>query len=118
MEKVALSFSALLFFNILCCAQTNITLRSPNGRIVCNILASNDGIKYEIAYNKTVLINLSQLSLQFKNGASIDNVRPKKEVFKDTIERYNLITGRSSSVEDRYKQVTIPLVLSKSSQQI
>ena len=84
-------------------------LQSPDKQLNCMVRADKEGIKYQVAYNKTVLIDYSRLTLAFKDGFTLNNAIPLKPVYKDSIEEYDLVTGRSSHVKSHFKEVIIPL---------
>lgn len=90
-------------------AQKHIQLNSPDKKLTCIIKPGGSGIIYSVAFNNRVLINLSKLSLQFKDGFTLNNTIALKPLFKDSVEIYDLLTGRSKHVEAHYREVTIPL---------
>jgi alpha-glucosidase len=99
----------MLFFITTINAQRVVQLISPDGKLRCVINTGNQGVKYQVAYNRKVLVDFSRLSLKLNDGFTIRNTIPSKPLFKDSVERYELVTGRSSHVESHYKEVTIPL---------
>jgi hypothetical protein len=53
-------------------------LQSPDKQLNCMVRADKEGIKYQVAYNKTVLIDYSRLTLAFKDGFTLNNAIPLK----------------------------------------
>jgi alpha-glucosidase len=90
-------------------AQRNVRLYSPDKKISCVITTGREGIKYQVAFNKKVLVDFSRLSLVFKDGFKLNNTTALKPLFKDSVEIYDMVTGRSGHVESHYREVTIPL---------
>ena len=108
MKNLFFVVCALFFLNT-GVTQTVIKLQSPDKQLNCMVRADKEGIKYQVAYNKRVLIDYSRLTLAFKDGFTLNNAIPLKPVYKDSIEEYDLVTGRSSHVKSHYKEVIIPL---------
>ena len=90
-------------------AQKHFTLNSPDGNIVFAFYNDNGNAAYSLSYKKNIVINKSYLSLTFKNGSYTDGLLAGKPVYKDSIEDYNLMTGKTSHVHDVYKEMLIPL---------
>src|SRR5690348_14024619 len=108
MTKLLLIFCGL-FFITTAHAQRHVQLQSPDKKLTCTIVAGNNGTKYQVSYNKKVLINNSALTLKFDDGFTLNNTIALKPAFKDSVEIYELFTGRSKHVESHYKEVIIPL---------
>ena len=108
MTRFLLPLVALLFVNT-AAAQRNVVLNSPDKKIACTINAGKNGVRYKVAFNKKVVIDFSSLSLEFKDGFTLNNTNALRPLFKDSLEIYNLITGRSAHVESHYREVIIPL---------
>ncbi len=90
-------------------AQKTVQLKSPNGQIATAILIGKEGIQYQVAFEKNILINWSKLALTFDGKEFSPSVTISKPMVKDSIEKYDLIIGKTSHVEHHYKEVTIPL---------
>ena len=99
---------SLFIFNSIS-AQRNVQLSSPDKKLSCTIEAGRNGIKYQVTFNKKVMVNYSRLSLTLTDGFKLENTIALKPLFKDSVEIYELLTGRSRHVESHYKEVTIPL---------
>ena len=91
-------------------AQKNIRCSSPDGHIVFSFSVEKNKPNYSVEYNKQLLINHSSLNLIFDDGAPLYNctysASPK---FSSATAQYKLIVGKTSAVNDRYKEVIIPL---------
>ena len=90
-------------------AQQVYQLQSPDKQLNCIVQAGKAGIKYQVTYKKSVLIDFSGLSVAFKDGFTLNNTTPLKPIYKDSIEEYDLLTGRSGHVKSHYKELIIPL---------
>jgi len=108
----------LHFANLLCClgiivsaaAQKNIRLNSPDGNIVFSFKVVSGKPMYSIAYQKKPLVDYSNISLQFDDGAFGNNTKAGKPVYRAASEDYELITGKAKSVHHPYKELLLPLV--------
>lgn len=107
MKKILFAFCALLFLTN-SIAQKSIELRSPNKKLSLIIRSGSEGVKYQVTYDKAVLIDFSLLSLRLGNGFSLINTNAMKAVYRDSVEHYELLTGRSRQVESAYREVMIP----------
>jgi alpha-glucosidase len=64
---------------------------------------------YSVAFKGKNIVDYSSLSLQFDNGNFKNNLKFNKPVFRDTIEKYELVVGKTKHVQAHYKEVVIPL---------
>ncbi|NIJ54427.1 glycoside hydrolase family 97 protein [Dyadobacter arcticus] len=108
-------FKALLLF-LLChgvnvLAQNKITLKSPDGKLVFAFKLTKEKPLYQVSYKGKLLINDSELNLQFKEGGNFGtNLKALKPIFSDVNENYELAVGKTKVVRDLHRQVIIPLV--------
>ncbi|MBL7698595.1 MAG: glycoside hydrolase family 97 protein [Chitinophagaceae bacterium] len=109
MIKKLLSFFYLVLIGVSINAQKSVSIQSPDKKIRCTIKIGKEGIKYHVAYKKETLIGFSSLLLKLKDGTSTGKLSPGRISYSDSVEKYELLTGRSVKVEDHYKQVSIPL---------
>jgi len=104
------SFTLLLFLGILsAAAQKKIALTSPDGKIMFRFSAIDQELVYDITYKGKPLIRKSSLSLAF-NTKTLDGrskILPAK--FRNGIEDYELIVGKTKKVHDAYREVIIPI---------
>ena len=81
-------------------------LLSPDKKILYEFEIRNGIPGYSIVYQGRKLIDFSILNLVFKGGSQLQGVRLEKSIRLDSAERYTLITGRSSEVNDSFHQIT------------
>ena len=94
-----------------CCsivAQQKAKLASPDGSIVFLFSLQKNKPQYSVAYNKKLLIQNSSLNLVFDDGKPFENCTMKQQpIFSSATESYNLVVGKTSSVNHRYKKAVI-----------
>ena len=101
---VICSFLSLPLF-----AQNNIQLSSPNGNIIFSFKLINKSAAYSVSFRGKTIVDYSALSLEFDNGLFKNNLKINKPVFRDTVEAYELVTGKIKQVHAHYTEATIPL---------
>jgi alpha-glucosidase len=106
-KSVFTVFALLLF--ITSRAQQQVQLSSPDKKISCIIKKDRQGVTYQVTYNQKMLISNSRLSLFLDDGFSLMNTTMNKPVFRDSVEKYDLLTGRSGHVESHYREVIVSL---------
>ena len=99
----------VLLVPFLAFAEKDIRVSSPDGNIVFSFSMVNTTPGYRVAYKGRDLIDYSSLSLVFTNGRFEKNIRANKPVYRDTIETYELVLGKTKKVTTHYKELTIPL---------
>lgn len=106
---------SLTFFliTLVTSAQKNIRLASPDGSIIFLFHLNAGKAFYNVSYKNNKIINDSKLRLAFADGDFENDLRVNKPFYKDSIEDYDLIVGKTKHVHDNYKEVTIPLEQSK-----
>ena len=62
---------------------------------------------YSVSYQGRKLIDFSVMNLVFKEDSMIQGVRLEKTSGWIPSERYSLLTGRSSFVNDPFRQITL-----------
>jgi alpha-glucosidase len=90
-------------------AQKNVRLTSPDKNIIFSFQIQHGQAVYNISYKNKLIVNNSRLSLNFTDGDFENDLRINTSVYKDAIEAYELVVGKTKSVHDYYKQVTIQL---------
>jgi alpha-glucosidase len=90
-------------------AQKNINLTSPDGNISFSFKLVNKAMNYSVAFKQKKLIDNSSLGLQFENDNFGNNLKMSKPTYRDTLEDYDLVVGKTSHVHTHYKEVMIPL---------
>lgn len=91
-------------------AQRNISVTSPDGTIRMEVhVDRSDFPSYDVFHGKTQLIDRGRLGFRFADGEFGPKLHCGKIERRNGWERYDLITGKSSHVEEPYREVTIPL---------
>ena len=91
-------------------AQKPLHLSSPDGYIVFNFGLRDNAPFYDVSYKGTALIAGSGLGLSFQDGVSFEkSIKTGKPVFRDSVEDYSLVVGKTSHVHDSFREVLIPL---------
>jgi alpha-glucosidase len=90
-------------------AQKKYTITSPDKNLVFTFYNDNAKAAYTVAYKKQLVVDKSFLSLEFKEGSFSDNLVASKSVYRDSVEDYDLVIGKTSHVHDAYKEMVIPL---------
>jgi alpha-glucosidase len=92
------------------CAQKNIQLASPDGNIVCSFSMTDSIPAYTVSYRGKKVVDRSTLSLSFQDeGGFGKTFGAGKPVFRDGVDDYTLLVGKTSRVFDHYREVDIPL---------
>ncbi len=98
------------FFSIPASAQKNIKVSSPDGTIVFAFSLVNKSAQYNVYYKGKILIEKSALSLSFLDGGDFkNNLAVGKTIIADKEEHYELVVGKTRSVNDHYREAIIPL---------
>jgi alpha-glucosidase len=90
-------------------AQRKIALSSPDGKIVFQFTSIRKELVYSIAYKGKSLIEKSAVSLSFNGRTFGSNVKILSPKFRDGVEDYELIVGKTKKVHDAYREAIIPL---------
>jgi alpha-glucosidase len=97
----------LLFSNSLF-AQKQVQLTSPDGNIVFTIFANENIPSYSISYKKNNLIKNASLNLNIEGvGMMQKTFIAKATLVTEINENYKLIVGKSSVVNNHYKQIVV-----------
>jgi alpha-glucosidase len=88
----------------------DIQLTSPAGDIVFTFGLINGTAQYHITYKGRPLIGNSELSLGFRGEPALErNLHIGHPAFRSGEESYDLIVGKTSHVDDHYREVSIPI---------
>lgn len=91
-------------------AQKKIKLASPDGRLLFSIRILKTGPAYSISFKEKAIIENAGLTLDFKeSGLFRNNLATGKPIFREATESYELIVGKTKQVNDKFKEVRIPL---------
>jgi alpha-glucosidase len=90
--------------------QRPYSVRSPDGQIKFTIQVTSAAPVYDISYKgKPVILN-SPLGLSFQDGGDFrSNLSTGKVISRQGEEKYELQSGRSRFVDDRYNELILPL---------
>ena len=92
-------------------AQKDILLKSPDGNIVFDFKLTKEAPIYQVRYKGKTLIADSKLSLSFKGTNNFGaNLKMSRPIFNTVDETYNLVIGKTETVNNHYRQVTISLI--------
>ncbi|MFT3682205.1 MAG: glycoside hydrolase family 97 protein [Ferruginibacter sp.] len=96
------------FFCSIAIAQKKIELPSPDGKIVFSFTLQKNKPVYSIAYSKQPLVQNAALNLVFDDAQPLEHcsIRQSPE-FSAGTESYNLIVGKTVSVNHPYKKMLI-----------
>jgi alpha-glucosidase len=110
MNRVTNILLFLLIISAPLSAQKKISLSSPNKKILFAFNLSDGSPEYSVRFNNRILIEHSTLSLSFENkDAWGEGLTADRASFADGEDNYTLPEGKTSSVHDFYKEVSIPL---------
>jgi len=91
-------------------AQKVFRLASPNGNIIFSFHLANKMADYGVYFKGKPLIENSTLSLSFlESGEFKNNLRVNPTSTRDGEENYELVVGKTKSVRDHYREITLPL---------
>jgi len=101
---------AILFFFIFSgnlMAGTDVRVSSPDDRIVFSLSELNGIPVYSVVFDKKVLIENSSLKLVLDGMLKQDFISDAP-VYKEVIETYKLVVGKTGVVKNHYRQAIIP----------
>jgi alpha-glucosidase len=91
-------------------AQKIVRLKSPDGNIVFSFQLINQSPQYSVSFKGKTLISNAALALSFaESGEFKNNLRINKPVLTEKEEKYELVVGKTRSVDDHYREAIIPL---------
>lgn len=107
--KILMVLCCTFFCNFLI-AQKTVQLSSPDGAINFSFSLLKNKPQYSVSYNKQPLIKNASLKLEIEDGKPFENcTMPQKPSFLSAIENYNLVVGKTSSVNQPFKKAVIYL---------
>ena len=86
---------------------SRLLLSSPDKKILYEFEIRKGMPGYSVSYQGRKIIDFSIINLVFREDSIIQGVRLLKSVRIDSSENYNLMTGRSSSVNDPFHQISL-----------
>jgi alpha-glucosidase len=84
-----------------------LRLSSPDKKLWYEFEIHDGKPGYSVSYKNRKLVDFSILNLVFRNDSLVQGVRVEKSLRSDSAERYTLMTGRSATVNDSFRQITI-----------
>ena len=92
-------------------AQKTISIKSPDGLIRMTVRVDRKSLpEYDVFYRGTQLVNGGRMGFVFDSGEFGRGLRTGRIERRSGVERYDLITGKSSHVEEPYTEAVIPLL--------
>ncbi len=101
----------LLLAHLSSIAQKKIELKSPNGNLVYTFQITQKAAFYKVAYKGELLIDNSTIGFSFEESGDFEeNLVMLKPHFAEVTETYDLVVGKTKTVVDHHREVTIPLI--------
>ncbi len=110
MKKTIIALLLVSGFNFLF-AQTKTTVSSPDKDLVFSFAIKNGHPEYSVSYKNKNLIELSTLGLTFAGDDFFGNdITMGTVTLSDGADDYTLPEGKTSKVNDSYKEAAIPML--------
>lgn len=106
--KTILLVSAI-FYSCISYGQKNITVVSPGKKTSFSFRVTTTSPLYTISYNGKPVITDSELGLAFADGEFKQQLKAGRATTRSGEEKYELATGKTRFVHDRYNELIIPL---------
>jgi alpha-glucosidase len=104
----------IIFLFACCCLATGVSfgqkalnLFSPDKKILFEFETRNGQPGYRVLYLGKLLVDFSLLNIIFDGDSLSGGTRLEKSSRLDSTERYSLLTGRTSRVEDPFRQLNL-----------
>jgi alpha-glucosidase len=100
---------ATIIISLQCIASDSKPLKliSPDKNLQFQFVIRDGKPAYSILFQDQRLIGFSILNLVFPGDSLTQGVAVEKYLWLDSAERYNLMTGRSGSVNDNFRQLSV-----------
>jgi alpha-glucosidase len=112
------SLSAILLLCLLSAGllgQKPLKLVSPDGNLQFVFKLTKTSPSYNITYKGRPVITGAELGLRFaEEGIFKNDLKAGKAIARDGEEKYSLIVGKASNVQEKYRELIIPLEQTKS----
>jgi alpha-glucosidase len=90
--------------------QHTARLLSPDKQIVFDLRVADTAVLWSVSYKGRPLIAASPVSLSFKDMPDLrGQLRLAGPILREGEDDYTLLTGKTSHVQDRYRELTLPL---------
>ena len=108
--KKTLTFLLAILLSLSVYGQRTVKLSSPDGNIGFSLRLAKDAPRYNVFYKGKPLITDSEVGMSFsKEGSFKADLKMLRPVFRDGVEEYELVVGKTSKVNESYREVMIPL---------
>lgn len=92
-------------------AQKTISVKSPDGQIRLTVRVDRQSLPtYNVFYRNTQLVDGGRMGFVFDSGEFGRGLKTGRIEHRSGVERYDLIAGKSSHVEEAYNEAVIPLL--------
>jgi len=110
MRWIRLCFLIILFLSAASVfSQKKIQAISPNGNIKFSFSIVNSRPAYEVVYKNIPVISPSFLGLEFQDSHFTSGITFGTPIANDGREQYELVVGKTKKVDERYREILIPL---------
>ncbi len=104
-------FLLLLLTPFLAVAQKPVTLTSPDKRLVFTLRLTEKAPVYQVTLAGRPVLEYSELQLNFAEGGTFGaNLAKPSPRFREVNETYDLVVGKTKTVQNHYREAVIPLV--------
>lgn len=111
MKRLLTLLAATLFACGASYAQKTVSVKSPDGKIRMTVRIDRQTLPtYDVFYGQTQLVDGGRMGFVFDNGEFGRGLRTGRIERSSGVERYDLIAGKSSHVEEPYNEAVIPLL--------
>jgi len=91
-------------------SQEEVTLESPDGRIVYTFHLSEGTPYYHLSFKGNMLVEESRLGLSFKGSGDFGtDLSLSEPIFSSMDETYELVVGKTGVARDQHREVLLPL---------
>ena len=111
MKPISVLFAGIaLFFFLTASAQKNVRLSSPDGNLVFSFQLVNKSPQYSVSFKKKKIVENAAISLAFEEGGEFkSNIKTGRVTIAEKEEKYELVVGKTKSVDDHYREAIIPM---------
>lgn len=110
-KRIVILFCLLFCAQYKIYAQKTISVKSPDGNIFFSVQINKGTFPtYDVYYKDVQLVNDGTLGFEFDFGTFGDKVSVGKISRNAGVEKYDLVSGKTSHVEDAFQELTVPLI--------
>lgn len=108
--KTLFALLVILILSFFAFSQRHIRISSPDKAITFSFRLTKTAPVYSVSYRGDELISDSELGLSFLEAGSFKhNLKLLRPLFREAEEKYQLIAGKTSAVNERFSEVLLPL---------